>query len=80
MTPNLPDSATLKKLAFWLGVTLEHLLALKAPKPGSSPTPSTPEVIEVHLRADHKLRPDQAETLSKMFKMLYQNVVNEKIK
>ena len=76
MTPNLPDSATLKKLAAWLGVTFEYLLAIESPRLGGSPTPSLPEVIEVHLRADHKLTPEKAETLAKMFKMLYQNVTN----
>ena len=77
MTPNLPDSSTLKKLSVWLGVSLEDLLGANAPNPGGAPTPSTPEVVEVHLRADHKLDPEKAEALAKMFKILYQNAVNE---
>lgn len=77
LTPNLPDSSTLRKLSDWLGVSLEDLLGAKAPKRGNAPTPSTPEVVEVHLRADHKLDPEKAEALAKMFKILYQNAVND---
>jgi transcriptional regulator with XRE-family HTH domain len=77
VTPNLPDSATLKKLAVWLEVTIEYLLAAPEPAAGDTVLPSTPEVIEVHLRADHKLSAEKADTLAKMFKILYQNAVNE---
>lgn len=76
-TPNLPDSSTLKKLAQWMAISLEELLGIDVPSPGNAPTPSTPEVVEVHLRADHKLDPDKAEALAKMFKILYQNAINE---
>ncbi len=76
-TPNLPDSSTLKKLSQWLSVGLEDLLALSKTEPGNSPVPTVPEVVEVHLRADHKLDPEKAEALARMFKILYQNAVNE---
>lgn len=76
-TPNLPDSSTLKKLAQWMSVSMEELLAVDEPSQGNAPTPSTPEIVEVHLRADHKLDPEKAATLAKMFKYLYQNAINE---
>ena len=76
-TPNLPDSLTLKKLSQWLSVGLEDLLAVSKTAPGNAPVPTVPEVVEVHLRADHKLDPEKAEALARMFKILYQNAVNE---
>ncbi len=77
VTPNLPDSSTLTKLATWLGVSIGHMLAAPEPGNGLSVQPSLPEVVEVHLRADHKLSADKADALAKMFKILYQNAVNE---
>ena len=74
VTPNLPDSKTLKKLASWLSISLEELLAIPEHE-GTAPTPSTPEVVEVHLRADRKLEPDKAKALAEMFKILYENAV-----
>jgi transcriptional regulator with XRE-family HTH domain len=74
VTPNLPDSSTLKKLASWLSVSLEELLAIPA-SDGTAPIPSTPEVVEVHLRADRKLEPEKAKALAEMFKILYENAV-----
>jgi transcriptional regulator with XRE-family HTH domain len=77
LTPNLPDSSTIKKLSDWLSVSIEDLLGANVPDSGSAPTPSTPEVVEVHLRADHKLGPEKAEALANMFRILYQNAVQE---
>jgi hypothetical protein len=77
VTPNLPDSATLQKLSVWLEMSLQDLLGVPEPVEGGSPVPSVPEVLEVHLRADHKLSAEKAETLARMFKILYQNAINE---
>lgn len=69
-TASLPDSETLAKLAMWLNVTVGELLTEPAPE-GEAPALSTPEVVEVHLRADKRLSPKTAEALARMFKMLY---------
>ena len=75
VTPSLPDSSTLKKLAVWLAVSLEELLAVPKSE-GRAPVPSTPEVVEVHLRADKKLDPEKARALAQMFKILYENATD----
>jgi transcriptional regulator with XRE-family HTH domain len=68
----LPDVGTLEKLAKWLGVTLKDLLGEQAPAGNPSvPEPSTPELVEVHLRADKNLTPQTARALADMFKALY---------
>ncbi len=69
---SLPDAETLSKLAAWLGVPLGTLLADDREAPTDGPQLSTPEVVEVHLRADKHLSPKTAETLAKMFRLLYE--------
>jgi len=69
---SLPDADTLTKLASWLGTTVSALLSEKddalSPK---QPALSTPEVVEVHLRADKRLSPKTADALARMFQILY---------
>lgn len=77
ITASLPDSTTLTKLATWLEVSLSYLLGTSEPADDSQVQPSLPEVVEVHLRADHKLSAEKAEALASMFKILYQNAVSE---
>jgi transcriptional regulator with XRE-family HTH domain len=70
----IPDSATLARLAQWLNIPLERIIG------GSSPSSnqvivrkgeSTPDVVEVHLRADKNLTPETAKALSEMFRLAY---------
>lgn len=69
---SLPDTETLTKLANWLNISFDELLVTnKLNSEEDTPQPSTPEIIEVHLRADKNLSPDTAKTLAEMFKMLY---------
>jgi|ERR1051326_1094934 transcriptional regulator with XRE-family HTH domain len=68
---SLPDSGTLTKLANWLEVTLSSLLSDKEKAVASQPQLSTPEVVEVHLRAAKELSPETAKALAEMFKTLY---------
>lgn len=71
---SLPDTETLKRLASWLGLTLEQLLkedTKTAPRSGT-PTLSVPETVQVHLRADKNLAPETAEALATMFQLLYE--------
>jgi transcriptional regulator with XRE-family HTH domain len=70
---SLPDSDTLTKLAQWLNLSLGSLLSDKQETAGMEPTLSTPEVVEVHLRADRELSPETARALAQMFKTLYQH-------
>jgi len=70
---SLPDSATLSKIAEWLGLSLAALLSDETSAIGSQPELSTPEVVEVHLRADRELSPETAKALAEMFKTLYRH-------
>lgn len=77
-SPQLPDASTLTKLAKWLGTTLNDLFNCKEMETGAStPEPTTPEFVEVHLRADKNLAPETADALAKMFKQLYENVTQK---
>lgn len=70
----IPDSATLARLAQWLNIPLDRVIA------GSNPAgdrvvvrkgESTPDIIEVHLRADKSLTPETAKALAEMFRLAY---------
>lgn len=80
-----PDSATLARLAAWLGIPLERLmkgsLLGDAGEGGRSdvfmepviyyPTESTPNIVEAHLRADRSLKPEMAKALAELFRVAY---------
>jgi transcriptional regulator with XRE-family HTH domain len=69
---SLPDAETLSRLSAWLQVPVGSLMATDLPATsGAPPDLTTPEVVEVHLRADKHLSPSTADALAKMFKMLY---------
>lgn len=82
----VPDSATLARLASWLGMPLERLMrgslltesAEGEPSENWSepviyyPSESTPTIIEAHLRADRKLNPETAKALAELFRVAYQ--------
>lgn len=69
---SLPDADTLTKLAAWLGVPIGRLLSENEPQGGQeTPDLTTPEVVEVHLRADKRLSPKTAQALARMFRLLY---------
>lgn len=71
---SLPDAATLTKLAKWLDTSFNSLLETED-RPDNSPTQTTPEIVEIHLRADKNLNSKTAESLAKMFNMLYEQLV-----
>lgn len=73
---SLPDSATLTKLGEWLDIPLSSLLSNKPEPKGHEPTLTTPEVVEVHLRADQELSPATARALAQMFRTLYEHCVD----
>lgn len=73
-----PDSATLARLAQWLGVPLERLMsgALLAQSEAVEPvvyfpTESMPAIVEAHLRADKNLKPETAKALAELFRVAY---------
>jgi len=73
-----PDSATLARLASWLGVPLERLMSGSllnhsevAEPVVYFPTESTPSIVEAHLRADKNLQPDTAKALAELFRVAY---------
>ncbi len=70
---SLPDSDTLTKLSEWLSTSIGSLLSSKQEVEGQEPELTTPEVVEVHLRADRDLSLETAQALAQMFKTLYQH-------
>ncbi len=79
-----PDSATLARLAAWLGIPLERLMrgSLMESVVGRSPeevaepviyfpTEPTPNIVEAHLRADRNLKPEMAKALAELFRVAY---------
>jgi transcriptional regulator with XRE-family HTH domain len=80
-----PDSATLARLASWLGMPLERLMRGTLLGDGGEvaaadafvepviyyPTESTPNIVEAHLRADRNLAPDMAKALAELFRVAY---------
>jgi transcriptional regulator with XRE-family HTH domain len=74
----LPDVATLTKLAKWLGMSIGDLLNSGDSPQSSGPQCTTPELVEVHLRADKNLSPDMAQSLAKMFASIYNEVAKNR--
>ena len=70
---SIPDADTLNKLAKWLDTSVSSLLNVEE-RPDNSPTLTTPEIVEVHLRADKELNPKTATSLATMFKMMYEQL------
>ena len=70
----IPDSKNVPVLARWLQVPLD---AIGWPgESRASQERATPDVVEVHLRADRNLNPEAAEVLSTMFRHLYESVAS----
>ena len=70
---SLPDAATLNKLADWLDTSVSSILGVEE-RNDNSPMLTTPEIVEVHLRADKELNPKTAQSLATMFKMMYEQL------
>jgi transcriptional regulator with XRE-family HTH domain len=72
ITEVLPDTDTLKKLATWLNISLDEMLIEEKLDISDTPKLTTPEEIEVNLRADKNLSPETAKALADAFKILYE--------
>ncbi len=68
------ESNTLLTLARWMNVSVD-VFASQTPKQESKK--STPDVVEIHLRADKNLDPQTATLLAKMFRATYEQAVNK---
>jgi transcriptional regulator with XRE-family HTH domain len=87
----VPDSATLARLASWLGIPLERLMRGSLLGDNGDiatadafvepviyyPTESTPSIVEAHLRADRNLKPDMAKALAELFRVAYTQFSNK---
>ena len=72
ISAKMPDTATLKSLSEWIGVSLSELMNEKGTKKVSkAPEPSTTEQVEVYLRADKNLSSESANALASTFTALY---------
>jgi transcriptional regulator with XRE-family HTH domain len=72
------DMDILLRLAGWAGVPLENLLQPAEPKKSKATKhQSTPDVIEVHLRADKNLAPGAARAISMMVRTAYKQFASE---
>lgn len=69
----LPDSETLTKLSQWLDVSISYMLSDRREVEGRQPELTTPDIVEVHLRADRDLTPETAKALADVFKSLYEH-------
>jgi transcriptional regulator with XRE-family HTH domain len=79
----VPDLDTFTKLCNWLNVAPENFfdsdIDNKVDAPPIPPGATTPEIIEVHLRADKELDPETAEALAEMVRAAYNAVVSGKL-
>lgn len=73
-----PESRNVPVIAGWLGIPMAQIVWPGQPT-ATSEGRSTPEVVEVHLRADKKLSPIAAEVLARTFRVLYDDIVAGKI-
>ena len=72
---------TLLAIAKWLDLPADQLSERpkSPPLPGTQSKPaSTPDVIELHLRADPKLSPKTARALAAMFRIAYEQMAQQK--
>ena len=68
---NLPDLETFMRLCNWLRVSADDFKIAARNSRGSKVTPTMPEFVEAHLRADRTLPPKAIDALSHMIKLAY---------
>lgn len=71
------ESKTLFILATWANLDLEFFQGKQRAKRGVTSATSTPDAVELHLRADKNLDSRAAELLIKMFRAAYDQAANE---
>ena len=71
-------SDTLVILTEWLGTEVEKLKVDPVINvPGSKPGDTTPDLVELHLRADKKLDRKTAEALATLFRTVYEQLTEQ---
>lgn len=73
-----PDAKNVLAIAEWLSIPISQI-AWPGQATATNRGDSTPDVVEVHLRADKKLDPVAAEVLARTFRVLYDDIVAGKI-
>lgn len=74
----IPDPKNVSLIAHWLDIPLNRV-AWPGETSGPSIGETTPDVIEVHLRADKNLNPAAAEALGLMFRRLYDDFAGDQM-
>lgn len=73
----VPDTKTLASIASWLNVPIDQFLLAGTAEGDSSASGqcsmSTPDMVEVHLRADKNLSPETAAALAEVFRAAYEH-------
>jgi transcriptional regulator with XRE-family HTH domain len=69
-------SGTLLNLSQWLGINVNDLSGSPRPvvRRGGKIIEATPDVVELHLRADKKLNKKSATALANLFRMAYEQL------
>lgn len=72
-----PSTENIVRLAEWLHMPMERFISTRD-REGDEGTPviyfpqeATPDIVEVHLRADRNLSPEAAAALAEMFRVAY---------
>ncbi len=71
------DSPTLLALAKWIGATAPEFLERPEVQTALAPKQTTPDVVELHLRADKRLDKRTAMALAKMFRAAYDSLADQ---
>jgi transcriptional regulator with XRE-family HTH domain len=71
----IPEASNVPLLAEWLGLPLSQI-GWPGESEQSGQELETPQLVEVHLRADRRLAPDTADALARMFALLYDAAVS----
>ena len=71
------ESKTLFVLATWAGFSLDYFQGKATSRKGVTRETSTPDAVELHLRADKHLDAKTAELLIKMFRAAYNQAATE---
>ncbi len=74
----IPEPRNVAPIADWLGIPMSQI-AWPGQATTSSKGQTTPDVVEVHLRADKHLSPIAAEVLARTFRVLYDDIVAGRI-
>lgn len=72
-----PDAETITKLSKWLNASVDDLLLGGDAKFKELEELSTPDIIEVHLRADRNLSHETAAALAELFRAAYKQLARE---